>query len=1268
MSLVADLQEEGREVALKSFRPVSTGGDELDLFKHEFLLLSSLHHPNVAEVHDFGVIEGTDDFFFTTEFVDGRDLWEASAEFGWSDWYEVIAQICRGLGYIHSRLLVHHDVKPSNIMVRRDGEDWQAKIIDFGLAESVRDGALGSLRGTVSYIAPEYGRSAPIDRRADLYSLGVTLYHCVTRTLPFQGETNLQVLRAHLKTPPRDPREHIEDLPEPFAALILRLMAKEPSERYGSAEEVIHDLSRLAGRTFEVETTASAVSYVNSGQFVGRGRAFHSLRTTFQEVFGSDGAEDGPSPEISDIFPIPVLREEEEEAAESRGCRLVLVSGEGGIGKSRLLREFKHHVQLRRVAVVEGRAEAASVSYEPFTEALRSLLGLWGGGDAGRADSLRRRLVRRHGAELSKIVPELSSETMGASPVALTPRRERLRLFDHMTRFLMDFARARPLVVFLHDLQHADEASAAALEYLARNLELARRRGHSEGGQVRLLVVASLRETEAEQSGIGPMVHKLEERGEARLLRLTRLNRDSTGDLLDSMLGLKSYPPELVDRIYGETRGNPFFVVETMRSLVERGALTYAGGRWRFDESYEALQLPTTIRDVILERIARLQDDELEPLRLLATWGRPIAAHRFAELSAQAVEPVFGLFEQLVRKQILDRERRGEEHEYFFVHDLMEEAIYADGSEALRVELHRKCGQFLERRHPELALNQPGELARHFELGGDGTKALNYYVKSADAAHLVHANERAIEDYRRALRLIPDTGDPRRQHLLERMGAVQSLVGDYAGALESFKRVLDDCGEIAPLTRARLFRRLGEVEERRGDYEAALQSFSRGMRALGKDVRSQEGAKLLAATGSIYIKKGLYDVAIDFCESGLELLSGFPEEEETAAIRQILGEARSRKGDLRDAAREFELSLELRRRARNRIGIAQTLVNLGAVAMELGHTEEAVSRFEQALTLHETLGHRQGVAEAATHLGRALGVRGESERAVLLHRRALTIQERIGDVEGLVITENDLGGLMLELADYSGARGHFERAFAQNRSLGEVRESVRALNGKAELLYLCGRLEGCSEAAGEALRLATVHELSREQGRAYRFLGLTARDEGDPDRAERLLHRGLTVFSRTEGGPDIALVSLDIVDLFTERGDAELAAMALDKLEEELEGLGRRHLRCRAELARGQVEAARDELDAALARTRDTLAELRGGAGGEELLWWGCLLYGRLLEAADKKPEALAASIEGMEVVKSIYSGLDTDLQAGYLELPRRKALREMFVRLRSEL
>ena len=72
VSLVADLQEEGREVALKSFRPVSTGGDELDLFKHEFLLLSSLHHPNVAEVHDFGVIEGTDDFFFTTEFVDGR--------------------------------------------------------------------------------------------------------------------------------------------------------------------------------------------------------------------------------------------------------------------------------------------------------------------------------------------------------------------------------------------------------------------------------------------------------------------------------------------------------------------------------------------------------------------------------------------------------------------------------------------------------------------------------------------------------------------------------------------------------------------------------------------------------------------------------------------------------------------------------------------------------------------------------------------------------------------------------------------------------------------------------------------------------------------------------------------------------------------------------------------------------------------------------------------------------------------------------------------
>lgn len=1261
--LVEDLKEERRSLALKCFRPRRQKPEDVDLFKHEFLLLSKLRHPNVAAVHDFGVIEGQGEYFFTTDFVDGKDLLHASEAFGWADFYEAMAQICRGLGYIHSRQLIHYDIKPTNVLIEPlESGGFIAKIIDFGLAESAHEEGLGSVRGTVSYMAPEVGRSAAIDRRADLYSLGVTFFHCATRTLPFRGSTNLDVIRAHIKRPPPDPRELRPDIPPAFARLLTRLMAKDPADRFDSAEDVIRAVGALGARTFAIETEAGAVSYIHSGRFIGREREFALLRHTFEEAFGANPADEEPGLDSSSLFPGFAALDSSSRLEEQPN--LILVAGGAGSGKSRLLREFRHHVQLSRVALCEGRAEPGAPSYQPFTEAFRSLLGLWGEGPA-RADRLRRRLVRRHGAELSKILPELSGEALDDRPVALSPDRERLRLFDHLSRFLLEFARSRPLVVYLHDLQHADEATTAFLEYLARNLELARRRARDDGEPARLMIVASFREEG--QAAIDATAERLERDGEARLVRLQNFSRGQTDELLSSMLGGEAFPSDLVSRIHAETAGNPYFVIELMRSLVEGGSLRNMGGRWALPEAADALKLPRSARDVILERLARLSEDELEPLRVLAVYGRPTTAHRFAQLIERPVDEVLSSLESLVARQILGRSQRGEEREYAFLHQLVGDALYAKVSAEERARLHRRCGDFLERSFPGLAHQNPGELVRHFLLGEDRRRALDYSVKAADAAKAMHANGRAIEFYRQALSCLDEDGpDPRRARLLEHLGLVQALTGDYAGARESFQAVL--AGEPgAPSDRARLYRQLGEVDERRGDYEAALSAFSDGLRALGSEVRSQQGAKLLAATGSIYIKKGRFDLAIAFCESGLELLTGFPEEEDTAAIRTILGVAHSCKGDLSAAEREFEVSLELRRRSRHQLGIAQTLTNLGAVAMERGLTDLAVSRFEQALTLHERLGHRQGVAEAATHLGRALGHLGQAERAANLHRRALAIKERIGDLEGLVATQNDLGALMLERARYSDARRHFAEARERNRRLGEVREETRALNGEAELYLICGRIAESEAAAGEALRSATVHELLREQGRAYRSLGLVAAERSDSDRAERLLQRSLTIFARSESAGDVARVTMDLIELALEQRNGEFAQMAIARLSDDGGVPESGRLRTRFELCSAGAGGLGSELDEAIATALQAIEGARR-TEDREALWRAHLVHGELREERGELEAALAAYVEAMETLRGIHDELDAPLREGFLTLARRRRLKERFRGLRAKI
>lgn len=288
-----------RPVAVKELvAEFATDPSFVERFRREAQAAANLSHPNVVGVYDWGAQDGT--YFIVMEYIDGPSLSKVLRSDGPIHprrAAEIAAEVAAGLGFAHSRGVVHRDVKPGNVLLTRTGE---AKVTDFGIARALSSPdedltQAGSVMGTATYFSPEQAQGLPVDPRSDLYSLGVVLYELVTGRPPFTGETPLAIAYKHVQDDPPFPSTVMSGLPQPLEAIIMKLLAKSPEGRYGSAEEVRADLNRFLADTPTVaagELLAAGAAGAALGAAASQGDA-----TTVQ---AATTAQMAPPPEDED--------------------------------------------------------------------------------------------------------------------------------------------------------------------------------------------------------------------------------------------------------------------------------------------------------------------------------------------------------------------------------------------------------------------------------------------------------------------------------------------------------------------------------------------------------------------------------------------------------------------------------------------------------------------------------------------------------------------------------------------------------------------------------------------------------------------------------------------------------------------------------------------------------------------------------------------------------------------------------------------------------
>jgi eukaryotic-like serine/threonine-protein kinase len=263
---LAEDQELGRRVALKLLDDRHASDEQfVERFRREAQSAAGLNHPNIVSIFDRGYAEGT--YYIAMEYLDGRTLKELLVRNGPTPIpiaIDYARQILGALSFAHRNGIIHRDIKPHNIIV---GSDGRLKVTDFGIA---RSGAsqmteAGSIVGTAQYLSPEQARGAPVDPRSDLYSLGIVLYEMLTGQVPFTGDTPVEIAMKHLSQIPEPPSALRAEVPHDLDAVVMRALAKEPDQRYGSAEEMDADLARVARGVAVSRETEDAMTQVLSG-------------------------------------------------------------------------------------------------------------------------------------------------------------------------------------------------------------------------------------------------------------------------------------------------------------------------------------------------------------------------------------------------------------------------------------------------------------------------------------------------------------------------------------------------------------------------------------------------------------------------------------------------------------------------------------------------------------------------------------------------------------------------------------------------------------------------------------------------------------------------------------------------------------------------------------------------------------------------------------------------------------------------------------------
>jgi class 3 adenylate cyclase/tetratricopeptide (TPR) repeat protein len=859
--------------------------------------------------------------------------------------------------------------------------------------------------------------------------------------------------------------------------------------------------------------------------------------------------------------------------AEGRGQAVGIV-GEPGVGKSRLLLEFRHGLASRGVTYLQGRclSYGAAIPYVPVLDLARAACGI-GEGDAPEAIAEKaRRALQALGLESSSpyLVRLLGGREASGALDALTPEVIKARTFEALRQTWLRASRQHPLVLEIEDLHWIDRTSEECLTFLAESL-----------AEAPVLLIGTYR------PGYRP---PWSDRSFATQLALGRLAADESLSIVQSILAAAAPGDPLARLILDKGEGNPFFLEELARAVGDqrRGV---------------ALQVPDTVHGVLTARIDRLDEDDKRVLQTASVLGREFTPALLAAIwdGEGAIDP---RLRQLTRLEFLSERATGEELVYAFKHALTLDVAEATLLPSRRRELHRRAGEALERLHPDRLAELAPRLADHYREAEAWGPASRFAHRAAEAARAGFANQEALARYDQGIEAAARAGLPPAEELplCEGRADVHAMLGDFDLARADYEAALRLARAAAdPLAEARVLGTLAALWGGHKDYDRGL-ALSREAVAVAEGAGDSRAARRASAEGRLRL--GLMELNLaHMTASRTELtraLALFREAGHVAGegrALDALSMAHMIAGDLDAAITHAREALPRLARAGERHTEASCLSNLAWALLYRGRRAEGEPSMGRALELARAIGARAQEAYVHTAAGELLEPYGEWGRAFAEAETGLAIARELGHREWTAAALSSLGRVRRNSGDTAGARARHEEMLGIARELGTTLWIADALSELGQDLVAAGelaegarRLADAIDAAPEAIQFTVRPGIA--------LMEFALRVNRPADALEHLTRLAPVT-------PQFAVYALDArraegeaLAALGRRGDAEAR---LREVRTEAAALGVLPAGWRASLALARLlDAAgrRDEAQAARADARRALEKVAAGLTG----------------------------------------------------------------------